>query len=673
MKKIININLSGRVIMIEDTAYEKLKAYIDSLRQYFAKEEGADEIINDIENRIAELMNDKIRKGAPAISDAHIEEIALHMGRPEDFAAEEANEFETGSKQKAEYAHAKASDSAGRKKGRLYRDANDKFLGGVCSGIAEYFGMDPAIVRILFVIVTISGFGFGVFIYILLWVILPSKNLENPITKRLYRNPDDKMIAGVAGGLAAYFGQETKIFRLIFAAPLIIGIFITLIRGIFWSLSFPFFPGFFFGSAGSTFILAYCILWIVLPEAKTDYEKMEMRGEKIDVNKIAKNMKERVREWGEEVKGSAQDLRDKAKKYADTRGQSFTSEVNHAMRQNRSGFFRAIGTLVKVFLLFIVSMIVLCLVVSLAGVAIGGFAWWPVNNFLWTDDWQKFFALGALNFLVLIPLIGLITWLIRRIMGIRSRHSYLGWIFGILWMGGWVSLVLFGISMAREFREYEGTGETSVATVRPDIDKLTLTVSDPKLYYGGNFSWMMNDHDHDYDYDGQGFDLSSDTLKLSWINFNIDKSLDSLYHVSVRTYSFGSTKDAAIDRAEKLQYKVIVRDSMLDLANGFSIYKDDKWRGQTVVVNIQVPVGKKIRLDESVKGKLIPAVVMNDKSHANKKFSFKGRKGVCWKADVDYTMQENGKLIDKESNKEIDADCHKGSHWRKRKRKTVEM
>ena len=64
MKKIININLSGRVIPIEDSAYEKLQSYIESLRRYFANEEGRDEIINDIESRIAELMSEKVRKGA---------------------------------------------------------------------------------------------------------------------------------------------------------------------------------------------------------------------------------------------------------------------------------------------------------------------------------------------------------------------------------------------------------------------------------------------------------------------------------------------------------------------------------------------------------------------------------------------------------------------------------
>ncbi|HET6996311.1 MAG TPA: hypothetical protein VFI06_15060, partial [Chitinophagaceae bacterium] len=88
MKKIININLSGRVIPIEDSAYEKLQSYIESLRRYFAKEEGRDEIINDIESRIAELMSDKVRKGSTAIIDADIDEIVASMGRPEDFDAE---------------------------------------------------------------------------------------------------------------------------------------------------------------------------------------------------------------------------------------------------------------------------------------------------------------------------------------------------------------------------------------------------------------------------------------------------------------------------------------------------------------------------------------------------------------------------------------------------------
>src|SRR5829696_7418073 len=92
MKKIININLSGRVIPIEDAAYESLQRYIESLRRYFAAEEGRDEIINDIESRIAELMNDKVLKGADAVTESDIEEIINAMGRVEDFEAAEAAE-----------------------------------------------------------------------------------------------------------------------------------------------------------------------------------------------------------------------------------------------------------------------------------------------------------------------------------------------------------------------------------------------------------------------------------------------------------------------------------------------------------------------------------------------------------------------------------------------------
>src|SRR5215217_9729808 len=85
MKKIININLAGRVIPIEDAAYERLQRYIESLRRYFANEEGRDEIINDIESRIAELMNDRVRKGTTAVTEVDMDEIISSMGRIEDF------------------------------------------------------------------------------------------------------------------------------------------------------------------------------------------------------------------------------------------------------------------------------------------------------------------------------------------------------------------------------------------------------------------------------------------------------------------------------------------------------------------------------------------------------------------------------------------------------------
>src|ERR1700761_6165115 len=97
MKKIININFHGRVIPIEETAYEILKQYVATLRTYFANEEGRDEIINDIENRFAELFSETLKKGATCITDADVDAIITSMGRPEDFEAEERAGASTGS------------------------------------------------------------------------------------------------------------------------------------------------------------------------------------------------------------------------------------------------------------------------------------------------------------------------------------------------------------------------------------------------------------------------------------------------------------------------------------------------------------------------------------------------------------------------------------------------
>ena len=218
MKKIININLSGRVIPIEDSAYESLQRYIDSLRRYFANEEGRDEIINDIESRIAELMNDKIKKGATAVTDSDIEEIIHSMGRVEDFEQAEAEEKAAGAGQSTTGSYSYTGPKPG--KGRLYRDSSDKLLGGVCAGIANYMNVDPTIVRLLFAIITFGGFGTGILIYIALWIILPVRDLETFVGKRFFRNPDDRVIGGVAGGLAAYFNKPSWLFRLLFAAPL---------------------------------------------------------------------------------------------------------------------------------------------------------------------------------------------------------------------------------------------------------------------------------------------------------------------------------------------------------------------------------------------------------------------------------------------------------------------
>src|SRR3982751_1818882 len=113
MKKVININFQGRVIPIEETSYEILKQYIESLRRYFANEEGMNEIVNDIESRIAELFSEQLKKGAVCITDEHINSIIASMGRPEDFDAETGETTATSAKSDAYQATGATGASAG--------------------------------------------------------------------------------------------------------------------------------------------------------------------------------------------------------------------------------------------------------------------------------------------------------------------------------------------------------------------------------------------------------------------------------------------------------------------------------------------------------------------------------------------------------------------------------
>ena len=198
MKKVININFQGRVTPIEEVAYEVLQQYTASLRNYFANEEGRDEIINDIEGRIAELFGEILQKGNPCITEANVQAVMNSIGRPEDFDGEETKvQSQLSNNQSANSGQQKQQDFGANGNRKLFRDENNKVLGGVCSGLANYFGIDPLIIRIIFVV----ALGVLFLPYIILWVAVPSSATKfiGAARKRLMRDPDNKIISGVCG------------------------------------------------------------------------------------------------------------------------------------------------------------------------------------------------------------------------------------------------------------------------------------------------------------------------------------------------------------------------------------------------------------------------------------------------------------------------------------------
>jgi phage shock protein PspC (stress-responsive transcriptional regulator) len=171
MNKILNINLGGYALTIDDDAYEYLSAYLDSLRRRFSESEGRDEIVRDIEARLGELITQDM--GARTIVMLPDVEAAVQvMGKPEDFGGEPVSSASSGAGM-GSYSGPR-SRTTYRPGRRLFRDEDDKVAGGVASGLSAYFGIqDPVWLRLLFVILTFVSGGFWIPAYLLLWILVP--------------------------------------------------------------------------------------------------------------------------------------------------------------------------------------------------------------------------------------------------------------------------------------------------------------------------------------------------------------------------------------------------------------------------------------------------------------------------------------------------------------------
>lgn len=299
MKKTISINIAGLIFYIEEDGYDKLRNYLNSIQKYFASYEDSKEIISDIEGRIAEkFLNKQKATEKQVIALEDVEELIKSMGTVADFEAIEEEEdlaaqAAADSKASAGYSSSATGNSEPvtpksttyAPPRKLVRDTKRKLLGGVCAGIAHHFNVDPLFVRLLFLffflgLPAISGgifggdsaeffgplSGFTFLLYIACWISFPGSNVleEDKNIKKFYRNPDQKVVGGVAAGVAAYFGVDLGVVRFI------------------WVLSILFF--------GTGFLL-YIILWLITPKANTLTEKMEMKGQPITLENIETNVK----------------------------------------------------------------------------------------------------------------------------------------------------------------------------------------------------------------------------------------------------------------------------------------------------------------------------------------------------------------------------------------------
>ena len=252
MKKTFTISLGHSVFNVEEDAYDVLKMYLDSIKNYFQKMENDSEIISDFELRIAENFSSKLSSGKQYINLTDVKEVIQIMGSLDDF--------------QEIYDDDQTEDVKEEKKenNKLYRDSSNRIIAGVCSGIAEYFKIDPIIVRILFFIAV----PLNLIVYIIFWIGIPTKDFDPDLRKILYRDKENGVIGGVAKGLSNYLKIDANIIRVVFVVSL------------------------FFGGAG---LLFYLLLWFFTKEAKTIGEKMNMSGFNVNLSNIEDFIKKKTK------------------------------------------------------------------------------------------------------------------------------------------------------------------------------------------------------------------------------------------------------------------------------------------------------------------------------------------------------------------------------------------
>lgn len=172
MKKTLTVNLGGTVFHIDEDAYRLLDNYLMNLKHHFRKQEGAEEIVNDIENRISELFSEKISKGQQVITLIDAEEVIHRMGKPEDLSDEEPSKQE-GSSEHGGYHHETYSQESGSPRRRLFRNPDDKVVGGVLGGIAAYLKVNVSALRLIVILLLIFGVGTLIPVYIVCWIVIP--------------------------------------------------------------------------------------------------------------------------------------------------------------------------------------------------------------------------------------------------------------------------------------------------------------------------------------------------------------------------------------------------------------------------------------------------------------------------------------------------------------------
>lgn len=498
MNKTININLGGYFFHIDENAYNKLRRYLDAIARSLSEDpQGKNEIISDIEARISELLSEKITDARQVVNEQDIEDIIKIMGEPEDYA--DGEEAYTESRQ--------YSRNSGPNK-KLFRDGEDKFLGGVAAGIAHYFDVDVIWIRLAFILTGVfSGFG----------------------------------------------------------------------------------------------LLLYIILWVLLPEAKTTAEKLQMEGEPVNINNIEKKIREEFNSVKENIKEGAKNVSDKfsnAEKKSKPKAKSGFQDFLDTLGNIITAIFKVFGKFIGVIIIIVSASVLISFIIGLFSIG-------SIEAFGLTDGYIQlppFMEDSMLPHWLLATTVLIavgIPFLILFILGLRILSSNIRQfskatsltLLGI-WIVAILTLVFTGIETATS-RAYDGSkNETRELTMLQDTDTLKIKMfNDDNLYE----PYYLRRRTRRIEV------LDGDIEKTysNYVKVNVKKSDTEDFSIRVRKKSEGRSRIKANKNAADLEYNYELKDNTLILNAYFlskfkSIFKDE-----SVTVTVYVPESTTIYFEEN--------------------------------------------------------------------------
>lgn len=494
MNKTININLAGVIFHVDEPAFEKLNHYLNNIRQRFGNEQGADEILHDIEARIAELFQQRTSESKQVVTMKDVDEVIGIMGKPEDY--EDFNDDEPNE------THRSKSSSTGKKKAsrRIYRDEDNAVIGGVCAGTGAYLGIDPVWLRLLFVLLFL-GFGTGVLLYI--------------------------------------------------------------------------------------------ILWIVIPEAKTTAEKLEMRGEPVNINNIEKSIKEELDHLKERINEmNAGEGAKRAGKKAGTAAERILNGIIEVLKV----IFGFLGKILGIFLIFFGLVVAVSFIAWLLGFGnvfihsdepiMVGYDMFEVFRTLFVSDIHFNISLLSLILLVMIPLLEIIYGGLRLLFSFSPVNPIVRRTAGILWTAGLLVAIISVVYTVRDFEikmPYSTTEE--------------VTTSDTTLYLhlqNDEISELLSRDRSIY------IDEYGEVIYLDDVTLNIKRSQTGENSIEVERFANGSEKLEARERAEKVTYAFEQQGDRIYFPAHLSFETNDLWRNQEVRVTMYLKPGQEVYLEKSL-------------------------------------------------------------------------